>query len=121
MNTNPWTTQLFDQRYLLRCRLGTNDCYTDVEIYTIYIDSDGKVCYQQKGSHSYPDVVEDFEQAERYLHGSIKWDGCSNLDFDDHERGVSLHFCDKKDVVEIGEMLGILYDMAKSAMEKADW
>lgn len=46
--------------------------------------------------------------------GYVKWDGCSNWDFQSFNKRVGcthpLHFCSKEDAVEFGVFLGQLYD-----------
>ena len=46
--------------------------------------------------------------------GCVKWDGCSNWDFQSFNNRVGcthpLHFCSKEDAVEFGVFLGKLYD-----------
>ncbi len=48
--------------------------------------------------------------------GFIKWDGCSNWDFQSFNERVGhthpLHFCEKEDAIEFGIFLGKLYDWA---------
>jgi hypothetical protein len=56
-------------------------------------------------------VVEDINKAAVYMSGSVKWDGCSNLTFDEQER-VALHFCGKENAMHIGALLGAIYDEA---------
>lgn len=51
-----------------------------------------------------------FDEAEKSLSGSIKWDGCSNWDF--HTEACAAHFCGRKDAVGIGRLMGHLYDLA---------
>ena len=46
----------------------------------------------------------DLAKAEIYMHGYIKWDGCSNWHFDIQE-GCMIHFCS----VEEGEAIGTLF------------
>jgi hypothetical protein len=46
--------------------------------------------------------------------GYVKWDGCSNWDFQSFNERVGcthpLHFCSKEDTIEFGVFLGKLYD-----------
>lgn len=53
----------------------------------------------------------DRTEANVYLRGHVKWDGCSNWDFCTHE--CMMHFCEREDMVAVGELLGRLYDMSK--------
>lgn len=47
---------------------------------------------------------------DTFLEGGIKWDSCSNWDFQTHES--LMHFCGKKDAMSIGRLMEKLYDLA---------
>lgn len=49
------------------------------------------------------------EEAEVTVTGFVKWDGCSNWDFKTSE--CMMHFCEREQMVQLGELLGRLYDM----------
>jgi hypothetical protein len=55
------------------------------------------------------DFSSTLDQAEVYLHGSVKWDGCSNWHFDEQER-VMLHGCERQQITRYGEVLGLCWD-----------
>lgn len=85
--------------------------------YTIY-QHDG--CYgndvpifHKKDSDSYPDPVDDYQDAEPMLRGSVKWDGCSNWDFSLQEMNM-FHGCDKEDLINLGLILGEAWSMTKN-------
>lgn len=65
-----------------------------------------------------PCPVEFLEQAKRFLHGHIRWDGCSNWHFDEQDR-VMLHFCDVEQASNIGALFRRLYEWAASEMPEA--
>lgn len=46
------------------------------------------------------------------IHGSVKWDGCSNLWF----KNDCFHFCAKEQAQRVGVMLGRVYDEAARLM-----
>lgn len=56
--------------------------------------------------------IKDPNLAPKFLHGHIKWDGCSNWYFDEQEEGM-LHFCGRKYATDIGVLMGKMYDIAK--------
>lgn len=64
--------------------------------------------YNRDGYQSSPDPVEDRSAAQVMLSGSIKWDGCSNINIDDDP----LHFCGRSDVEEFAKLLSAIYDLA---------
>lgn len=68
--------------------------------------------YQRANSHRSPDPVEHLAQAEVFLHGGVKWDGCSDWHFDEQEDSM-LHFCGKEEAGAIGTLLCRLYDWAR--------
>lgn len=86
--------------------------------YTIYehegIETNGNVLFHRKGSLHSPDPVENIDDSEAYISGSVKWDGCSNWNFDEQDRGVMLHGCTKEDVVNLGLILGECWDWTES-------
>lgn len=67
--------------------------------------------YDRRGS-THTDPVGDLSDAQVYLHGSIKWDGCSNWNYDEQER-VMLHFCRKEQAAAIGVLFTRMYEWAK--------
>jgi hypothetical protein len=48
---------------------------------------------------------------EPYLHGYVKFDGCSNWYFDQQDR-VMLHGCTRADVLRFGEIMAACWDWA---------
>ena len=86
--------------------------------FTVY-DTDGFGCneageptvplYHKSGSPCYPDPVESLNDAEPYLHGGVKWDGCSNWHFDEQDR-VMLHGCTRSDLERIGAIMAACWD-----------
>lgn len=71
-----------------------------------------KLLWHRAGADVYPDPVETLAEAEPYLHGSVKWDGCSNWAFDEQERGAALHGCSRHDLVRLGEVMARCWDWA---------
>lgn len=71
--------------------------------------SDGRPYFVEKKMGGSP--VTSLEEAEVQLSGSVKWDGCSNWSLfgDPH---CMTHFCSKQEAVDIGTLLGRLYDLA---------
>ena len=50
------------------------------------------------------------DEAQPYLHGAVKWDGCSDWHFDEQDR-CELHGCSKEDVQRFGAVMAICWDM----------
>lgn len=72
--------------------------------------------FHRKGSVCQPDPVNTFEESEPYITGSVKWDGCSNWNFDENDRAM-LHGCDKKDIVRFGLILGECWEWTNDLCE----
>jgi hypothetical protein len=90
----PWvTTQSEALGFTIRARKGTNDAYAEVEAY------DDR--YLQPGEE---------REDKPTIAGSVKWDGCSNLNVE------QIHFCGRDDAVKLGEVLGAIYDAAESVI-----
>ena len=62
--------------------------------------------------------VSDFDKAEVFLSGSIKWDGCSNWDF--HTDECMKHFCGRAQAVGIGALMDHLYQIASERVINYD-
>lgn len=90
------------------------DAYdTEFEVYRIIgTDAEGQIFYEKKNAVSSSETVETRGEAQVYLHGNVKWDGCSNFHFDEQDE-VMLHFCGRRDATDVGVLLGRLYDEAE--------
>jgi hypothetical protein len=64
--------------------------------------------YNRDGYESSPAPVEDRTLAQVAVSGSIKWDGCSDLNIDD----APLHFCGRGHMEEFTALLSAIYDLA---------
>jgi hypothetical protein len=94
--------------------------YVDYAIYDIEGEySDETPLFHKKGSITSPDPVEEIENAEPYLHGSVKWDGCSDWHFDAQE-GVMLHGCSRNDISRFGEVMARCWDWTQDLCENWD-
>lgn len=94
------------------------DYHVDYTLYEIeYWDEIGEqedpVYRNEEGTYT-----KDIEKANVYAHGFVKWDGCSNWEFDEQERGM-LHGCDRKDLIRLGEVLARCWD--KTAELCTNW
>lgn len=65
--------------------------------------------WPRKGSTSSSDTVDSLSDAAVFLHGQVKWDGCSNWHFDEQDR-VMLHGCTRTDLSNIGRVLEWCWD-----------
>lgn len=88
-----------------------NEHCVDFAIYEIdKCDSNKEIVFwHKKNSDIYPDPVKTLDEADIFLHGSIKWDGCSNWYFDEQDKAM-LHGCTRDDLVRFGEMMARCWD-----------
>lgn len=89
--------------------------HVDFDVYDIQArtqDSSGEFTipeWPRIGSTYSPDTVDSLDRAEIYLSGTIKWDGCSNWDFDG-SGGCALHFCTRDDLMRISMVMVYCWD-----------
>lgn len=94
---------------------GNDGYFANVRVWHLMgVQPDGTVLYTRE-PHGSPEPTEDREEADVYLHGHIKWDGCANLHFDEQDR-VMLHFCGLRGAKAAGTLLERLYELAGEAM-----
>lgn len=55
--------------------------------------------------------TESLDEAELFLEGHVKWDGCSNMYTEEES---CWHFCEKQQAVNVGILMGRLYELAES-------
>lgn len=72
--------------------------------------------WHRKDGDSSPDPVAAMEDAEVYLHGSVKRDGCSNWMFDEEHRGTMLHACTRRGLLRFSEVMTRCWDWAKELL-----
>lgn len=75
--------------------------------------------YTVKDAIDCSESTENSDDAQVFLSGSIKWDGCANLTFDEQET-AALHFCGRSDAQRVGKLLDRLYDLAGELIPKWD-
>ncbi len=71
--------------------------------------------YARKGAEASGDEVTDPREAERYFEGSVKWDGCSHVNFGD-ENGY-LHLCGGAHFQKLAATLESVYERCGELME----
>lgn len=92
--------------------------WCDVEVWHVVMRTmDGVPEFQRKGSAWGPNGVPDIADAERYLQGHIKWDGCSEFSFGpDEEHGNDFHWCGPHDYKQHFALLEALYKRSRELM-----
>ncbi len=90
-----------------------SDYRVDYTIYDIMgfegLNSFDRPLWQKRGASYGPTFVMTLEEAEVYIHGEVKWDGCSNWHFDEQDR-VMLHGCRREDILRFGKILAECWD-----------
>lgn len=71
--------------------------------------------YHKAKSSMHPDPVESHEESEAFASGSIKWDGCSNWNIDENDRGM-LHFCGVEGIQDMNKAFERCYALAEELM-----
>jgi len=61
--------------------------------------------WTKKGASSNIDLVYDPHEAERYLKGSVKWDGCQNINFGNQDGDGYMHLCGSCGVEHLSQTL----------------
>ena len=93
--------------------------WTDFEAFQIiYTDDNGTHGYERKGATSSGDEVENISEAQPYIRGVVKWDGCSHYYFGDEEG--YLHLCGKYDIKHITEAIRKIYERSGELMTSRD-
>lgn len=77
---------------------------------------DGTKYYSRKGAQSSEDDTDNFEEAARYVSGSVKWDGCSHYYFGDEDGYLHLHGTD--DLETLHRTLGTIYERCGALMKE---
>jgi|HubBroStandDraft_2_1064218.scaffolds.fasta_scaffold141923_3 hypothetical protein len=76
-------------------------------------DESGKPLFETDDANYSENLLE----ANVFLHGDIKWDGCSNWYFDEQDN-VMLHFCGVKSASSLGRLMERMYDITAAKMSK---
>lgn len=106
-----------DWDFMVLAKLGDNQLHVNFEIYKLE-----QVRNQQDLDNYLVPKFGDEEPSdvERFIHGFVKWDGCSNWMFDCNEKGTYyMHACSRADLERIGKVLGLCYDWAAALMPES--
>jgi len=87
--------------------------HVDYKIYNMYgYDQATGPYFCKEDENGAINPVDNIEEADVFMSGSVKWDGCSNWHFNEQERGM-IHGCCKDHLVNIGLALGEAWDWTK--------
>lgn len=57
-------------------------------------------------------MTSNIDEADVYLHGFVKWDGCSNWYFDEQDHAM-IHFCGRRGMKRVSDLLFACFDMTE--------
>jgi hypothetical protein len=93
--------------------------WVDFTIYQITGFFEGEI----KGVYDKPCYGDDFKDCLTdvpvFIHGAVKWDGCSNWDFDFND-DVLWHQCDRDGLLSIGKILVECWDITARLLPTFD-
>jgi len=97
-----------------------HDYHVDFKVREGTLQPDGSVVYTY-----FPDSASEptweFEQAERYFDGTVKWDGCSHFNFGEGEENPGyMHLCGAAAFRQLGEALRECFWIAANEMPRFD-
>lgn len=101
-----------------------NDCGGVVEFSVALIcghSQDGKPIYWREGELSFPNenVCYEIDCAETYLHGSVKWDGCSHYYFGNNDIKGYLHLCGGGDAAVLANAVTTIHKRCGQIMAES--
>lgn len=76
----------------------------------------GKIIYERRGAGNSMDTVYDPHEAEPFIAGSVKWDGCSHMWFGNKDG--YLHLCGFEDVDKLSNTLKQIHKRCGELMVK---
>jgi hypothetical protein len=94
---------------------GSPQTWTDVTVYQAHmwnVPSNSPLFLKKGTDADDHDCTDDIDAAQPYLTGYIKWDGCSNWDYEQ----IDTHFCGRGDALELGKLMDQLYTIANTEM-----
>jgi len=113
-----YTRCFADLRFVVAAEVA--EFHVDYFIYDIAgFTEDNLPLLQKKDATFYPDPVESMEDAEVFLHGFVKWDGCSNWHFDEQDR-LMIHGCGRADIQRIGDIMAACWDWTAEILPNWD-
>ncbi len=97
-----------------------NSHKVDYKVYKIGgKNHDDQLIWCKDTDHGCNGYCDKLEEADLYLHGYVKWDGCSNWHFDEQD-DVMLHFCEREQMENIGKILTKCYDLTEGLIGSWD-
>jgi hypothetical protein len=92
--------------------------WVDFKAYEIVAEESNAPLYEAKEAKSSEEMVREIADAQTYIRGAVKWDGCSHVYFGD-DNGY-IHLCGKLHIRKITQTLEKIYNRAGELMERKD-
>jgi len=98
--------------------LSYNKHFVSFKVYKVYgLDKKTNTyLWEDKRDNTGVSPTGNLKYAAVYLSGSIKWDGCANLYFDEQNDDTMLHFCGLNDALALAPLLREMYSIAHQEM-----
>lgn len=96
----------------------TYECHIEFKSFKIVsFGETGEAMFEGADDGSFPMAgwTNDPNEASVFMSGYVKWDGCSDIRFDEQDRCM-LHFCGRKQASRIGLLIGEVYKIAESLL-----
>lgn len=85
----------------------------DYNVYKSWgVATDGTRLWAKDDDNGCSGCTSNLDDADLFLHGEVKWDGCSNWHFDEQD-AVMIHCCERQQLLDIGEVMARCWDMTK--------
>lgn len=94
----------------LRCVVEINATEYSLEfnVYEVFF-TNSEIMYQTKDSHSYPKPTADIANAQVFISGYIRYDGCMDIQFPEQV----IHFCDKQGIKNVYDIISRVRECGK--------
>lgn len=109
-----------DKDFTIKYNHNTNAVSVEFEIYEIVAHSQGDTdefdvpFYEKKDAKGSEDMTQNIEEAQTFIRGIVKWDGCSHFYFGDNEGYI--HLCGKFEIEKIAQVIKKVYEKCGELM-----
>lgn len=93
-----------------------NEAVHGFVVVKVFGESGRSLLYEYEDKNGRVEGDYEVNRSDVYLHGSVKWDGCSNWHFDAQD-GCMLHFCSVDEAALTGELMKTAYHITSEEME----
>lgn len=106
-----------DLNFVIRGQLHPNELSVDIEVYAVMgVQEDGKCLLMADSEQGSPEPADTFDEADVYMHGFVKWDGCSHFMFNDNAKNCMLHVCGPDAARDLAGLFPAVMALAKDML-----